>query len=524
MATWGVTETSEARYAQISKEMFTNGDYLHPTLLGIQHYHKPPVTYYITSLGYAIFGVNEFGARFFLAIALLIQLLLVYKITQRLYKDEKISLAATLIYFSYPLAQAAAKNLTTDLYLTTFIFAGIYTFIQYRQKQQVGFLYLFYIFCGLAFLTKGPVGLMPQGLFAIFYSRIQRTEKKAGPHAFIAPLICVTICASWFLLLIINNPYFLDYFIKYQLVDRVASDAFSRSKPFWYYLLMMPLLALPAFIYFADFLRSLAFSKPQTDRVTKAILSSFLISLVVFSLSSSKLVFYVLPLYLFLAIVSARHVMNITERNRNLLEKISLVFSCILFCGMIAACFIPTGFRINIIPVLLCSAVGLVTSFIIFLNKNPAVLKGPLLNTIFIFAITLLMPFIMKSNEAGINSVKALAAFIKQHSAGKPDGSIAVYDQLLPSLDFYTNKKIITLYNGNNKAKREIQFEDSLQKRKSGYIDLTVVKDSISVLQNIGQKPGFVIIKTGHGLPDSLLYLKTQLMKHIVMDKWIVYY
>jgi len=75
--TWGLTETSEARYAQISKEMFTSGDYLHPTLLGIQHYHKPPVTYYITSLGYSIFGANETGARFFLAIALLIQLLFI---------------------------------------------------------------------------------------------------------------------------------------------------------------------------------------------------------------------------------------------------------------------------------------------------------------------------------------------------------------------------------------------------------------------------------------------------------------
>lgn len=40
---WGIMETSEAKYAKISKEMVENKDYLHPKLLGIYHYHKPPM-------------------------------------------------------------------------------------------------------------------------------------------------------------------------------------------------------------------------------------------------------------------------------------------------------------------------------------------------------------------------------------------------------------------------------------------------------------------------------------------------
>ncbi len=520
--TWGLTETSEARYAQISKEMFTSGDYLHPTLLGIQHYHKPPVTYYITSLGYSIFGANEMGTRFFLAIALLIQLLLVYKITWALYKNEKISLAATLIYFSYPLVQAAAKNLTTDLYLTTFIFAAVYTFILYRQKQQSRFLYLFYILCGLAFLTKGPVGLMPQGLFAIFYSRMQRMDKRVGVHAFIAPLIGLIICASWFLVLVINNPAFLDYFVKHQLVDRVASDAFSRAKPWWYYLVTIPLFALPAFMYFVGYLRSLFLKKPSVP-LSKVILLSLGISLLVFSLSSSKLIFYVLPLYLFIAILSAKHVVAVTQKSRSYFEKAALIFLTIIFCSMIATCFIPTGFVVPLTPVLIFCGSGLVISFLIFFNKNLPVLKAPLLNALFILINTLLMPFIMKKNEAGINSVKPLAAFIQNQSGGKPGSSILVYDQLLPSLNFYTGKNIITLYNSNYKARREIQFEDSLQKGTKNYIDLSLLKDSSSIFRTTAF-PGFVIAKPGHDVPDSLFYLRAHLKNRIVKEKWIVYY
>ncbi len=103
LGNWGLMETSEARYAEISREMIENGDYLHPKLLGIYHYHKPPMTYQITALGYKIFGVNELGARFFLQIAILIQMLLIYQITLLLFKSKETALASALIYFSLPI-------------------------------------------------------------------------------------------------------------------------------------------------------------------------------------------------------------------------------------------------------------------------------------------------------------------------------------------------------------------------------------------------------------------------------------
>src|SRR6056297_1195908 len=77
---WGLTESSEARYAEIAREMVITGDFLRPSLLGIHHYHKPPITYQLTALSYEVFGINEFSARFLLSIAFILQVYFVFRI------------------------------------------------------------------------------------------------------------------------------------------------------------------------------------------------------------------------------------------------------------------------------------------------------------------------------------------------------------------------------------------------------------------------------------------------------------
>jgi 4-amino-4-deoxy-L-arabinose transferase len=99
---WGVIETSEARYAEIAREMYRKKEFLNPTLLSIHHYHKPPLTYWITDVGFWLFGANEFGGRFFLQLALLTQTFIVYKLSALLF-DKFTALFAAIIYLSFPI-------------------------------------------------------------------------------------------------------------------------------------------------------------------------------------------------------------------------------------------------------------------------------------------------------------------------------------------------------------------------------------------------------------------------------------
>ncbi len=243
---WGIMETSEARYAEISKEMVENGDYIHPKLLGIHHYHKPPITYQITALGYKIFGINEFGARFFLQLALIIQLFLIYKISIVLFKNKDIALTASLIYFSLPIVLISSRNLTTDAYLNTFILAAIYSWLNWKIKSHKPlFLYLFYICLGISFEIKGPVSLLFPLIFILIYRLVNKETIKIKIHHILGILVFLVVASAWYILVVTENVKLWDYFFKDQIVNRIASESYNRAKPFWFYIVTVPFIGLP---------------------------------------------------------------------------------------------------------------------------------------------------------------------------------------------------------------------------------------------------------------------------------------
>ena len=44
-------ETTEARYAEIAREMVASGNYLEPFFNGIKHFHDRPLTYWMIAAG-----------------------------------------------------------------------------------------------------------------------------------------------------------------------------------------------------------------------------------------------------------------------------------------------------------------------------------------------------------------------------------------------------------------------------------------------------------------------------------------
>src|SRR5690606_16883016 len=105
----------------------------------------------------------------FLQLSLQAQAWLLYLIALELFGSRKRAFTAMAIYVTMPAVLISARNLTTDSFLTTFELLAIWCWIKYKPGKQPVWLYLFYLALSLAFLTKGPVGLILPVLVAIGY-------------------------------------------------------------------------------------------------------------------------------------------------------------------------------------------------------------------------------------------------------------------------------------------------------------------------------------------------------------------
>lgn len=523
LGSWGLTDSSEARYAQIGKEMAISGDYINPTLLGIKHLHKPPVTYYLTALGYKIFGVNEFGARFFMQLALVLQILLVFKITLILYKNEKIAFAASLIYFSLPITVIAVRTLTTDAYLTTFILASILFWLQYKKQKKPYLLYLFYIFLGLIFETKGLVGFIIPVTFIISHKIVTKDKIEISIHQFFGFILFLLVSAAWYLAVINKNTGLFDYFFNNQLVERVSENKFKRGKPFWYYIVFMPLLGLP-WLFFLIFY----FKKNLKTIVTKktsnfVLLITFTVLFLILSISTSKLILYVLPLYFIIAIFSANYISECSEKAIKNISKLFIVLTTIITLALVVISLIKIdNIEVNTIISILIFIVF--TTSTVVINKkisNLNFLKTGYLSVVFILSILFSSIHIFSKNELKINSVKPIATFINNQS--KTENEVLVYNYLLPSLSFYLNKNITTINHGRYTTQREVQFETN-ELWKENLINYFDENDRARVLNFSSNKTIYLIKRKKDKLPDTLATLKNTLKHQKDFGKFEMFY
>jgi 4-amino-4-deoxy-L-arabinose transferase-like glycosyltransferase len=511
LGSWGVTETSEARYAQIAKEMFESGDYIHPTKMGIYHYHKPPLTYYITTLGYTLFGINEFGARFFLSIALLAQLILVYKTSLLLFNDKKAPLLAVALFFSTPLILASIRNLTTDAYLNTFVLMAVYFWLRYLEDKK--FFFLFYLALSLGFFTKGPLVFIPVLIFQLTWFYYNKKRIKLSIYDFLGIILILISSGWWYLAIIQENPIVLDYFMGNQLHGRVFSnDAFNRGKPFWYYIVFLPLSLLPWLVYiFWDLKKT-----NTTSTEKKVLLVSFVLIILIFSVFKTKLIFYILPSLLFLILFASNQLMKLSEQHWKSLTRFLYGYFILLFIGAFVAILlhkieVDLSYTMILLLGILISIFGIKNSS--WFHKNIYTL---IINTL---ALLLFSTYFMKSNELLINSAKPIATFINSLKSN----NVYIYNYLLPSMSFYTHKNIITINNGNYTSKREVQFEQNLNYLKY-YYNLEEKKEMIRFKTNFKTQNSVFLVRKKEDLPEYIKSKVSLFRNKRYFAKWILYY
>ncbi len=482
-------DPDEGRYAEIPREMLVRGDFVTPTLNYVKYFEKPPLLYWVNAGSMAIFGQNEFAARLPSALSGLFTVLLTYLAGRRLF-NRRTAVTGALILGSCAAFLFQSRIILTDMLLTFCLSAALFSFllaVRSSERHRTNLYRLFFICCGLAVLTKGLIGIVLPGGIIFWYLLLGRRWYilKEIPW-FSGLLLFALVTVPWFILVSQANPEFPHFFFIREHFQRYTSTIHKRSQPFWFFLPILLLTMLPWSFFLPGSLGK-AWQQRHSDRGTTLFLLLWpLVIILFFSLSSSKLIPYILPTFAPLSLLVAHRLMAHWHTRRPDYTAAQATLALILLLVGVALAILPllswlppilhasgqtgrdlaamlTGpapvltLRQTLLPGSLLVIFGLLLLWSIR-TRSSLLLIGLL--CCFGILLDLLLPWAFAHYGAERLSSRSLAKAVIQHAG--PDTLLA---QSGPrqGMNFYTGKRLITVGDAD-----ELSFGSS-QGNQSGW-------------------------------------------------------
>jgi 4-amino-4-deoxy-L-arabinose transferase-like glycosyltransferase len=315
----GIWDPDEGRYTNVAMHMLDRGDWVYPHRSDeVGHWTKPPLTYWAIAGSVATFGRNPWAARLPAALAFLLCTWLVWRIARRLVPGGEDQAALAFATMAMPFG--ASQLITTDFLLAGWETLAMWAFVEARwgepaRARQWGL--LLWAAFALAFLTKGPPGLLPLAAMLAF-DLLQPRGQRGHLFGFAGPALFLLLAAPWFVVVMLGTPGLFHYMIGDEVVNRIATNEFRRFGTWYGWLqVYVPTLLLgtlpwtPALLRWARRLPADVrgwWRAPQRRREQREWLLPtlwLLLPLLVFCLSRSRLPLYILPLFPALALLVA---------------------------------------------------------------------------------------------------------------------------------------------------------------------------------------------------------------------------
>ena len=309
--------TDEGRYVGGALQMLDSGNYLMPAYSPIEpNFSKPPLTYWVIAGSLKLFGRNTWAARAPYALAYLVTILLLYGMGKQVVPDRP--WLPGLVYGVSVVPFFAANIVSTDVLLTLFEAMAMLGFVRVafegNGRHRGRYLLLMWTGWGLAFLTKGPPGLipllaiMPFLLFREGWRGLRRLFSPAGIVAFLV------VGFGWYLVVVLRYPGLLHYYLHQEIYDRIFTPLQNRNPgPTGWIKVYLPVLLLGLLPWWPLVARNIRvlFSRAQWKAWGKRrgpelfVMLWFGIPFIVFCAAQSRLPLYILPLFLPLSLLLA---------------------------------------------------------------------------------------------------------------------------------------------------------------------------------------------------------------------------
>lgn len=303
----------EGRYVEIPREMALSGDYVTPRLNGFKYFEKPPFFYWLQSASIKYLGMGEGVLRLWVAFFGIFGAVMVYLAGRRLF-DRMTGLGAATLLSTCILYYAMSHLIILDLVVAVLLSGAMWCFVigmnAVPPLERRLYAYGVAVFLALAVLTKGLMNLVLFGGIGVIWLTLTRQWPKLWKmYLPTALLLFLVIALPWHIAAHLKNKEFFDFYIIHEHFTRFLSKAHNRYQPAWFFVAVVLVGFFPWTAFLFGALKQ-AFQKGRAPENGPQLFMGIwiLFVLIFFSLSKSKLIPYMMPLFPPMALLTAAYI------------------------------------------------------------------------------------------------------------------------------------------------------------------------------------------------------------------------
>lgn len=482
-------DRDEPRNAGCAREMIERHDWVTPYFNGELRDHKPVLLYWFMMSAYAVFGVNEFAARFWSAVLGVGTVLLTFDLGRRWF-GPRTGFWAGVMLSTCMMFPVAARAATPDSVLIFFSTAALWLYAgpllesaqscvspgnPAAKRSRFWQIVESYALTGLAVLAKGPIGVvLPVGIIFLFHLwRDEPTDAAPRPStqgvfrkflSFLHPqriwavirrmnlglgiLVVMLVAAPWYVWvgLRTDGAWLRGFFLTHN-VNRFLEPMEGHRGPLFFYPLVFfasffpwSFLIIPAV---PSFIRSLR-SRDSTSEKLAFLTVWIAVYIGFFSLAGTKLPNYITPCFPAFALMLSwwldRWLSGLEAEAKGLLAGVTVVYAVVgvvlsIALPVAATRFLPGEEVLGTLGVIWL--VGSVVAMLALGRGQRIGYAGALATTASLFALGAFG--VAAARVSRHQQIDELTACLKSLT---PNPHVASYDCLEPSWVFYLGRPI----------------------------------------------------------------------------------
>lgn len=494
----------EGTVAQVARDIWRSPPgsfvWLHPTIGGVPYLNKPPLMHWLIALAFRLGGVNEGMARLPGATLTAISVPLLYGVGRSLFARRTSAIFAALTYLTLLPVVRHGRLAMLDGAVLCFFLLLVFCLLRSRRDLRWG------LGVGLAFgllcLTKGIVALL-LGALAIVFILWDTPRLLTSGYVWSGVLLGSLPVFAWYGAQWRHyGQAFLNTSLGSQSLDRVVVAVEGNRGAPWYYVLEILKYSLPWLLFFPQGVQ-LAWENRNLSWA-KLVLVWVAGYLLVISCMSTKLPWYVLPVYPALALAVGAYLaewqpsdlFGLHSSERRYPVAWVILLSLVAIAGWVSSVYFSRmGWHpLAGLPIVLGAvALTLTVAIVLILRQDsqfiPVLFWGMYVSLVLFVA----SPYwVWELDES--YPVKPVAALIREKTP--PDATVwTLYPYYRPSLDFYSDRHIIQTAANANQLPTALQ--NYWQHDPQPYLlmqQAAIAQLSLPSMQSLGTAEGWVLL------------------------------